>query len=274
MPTTKTYADIFSQFGVSFGPVSGDNALADACPFCGKDRFYLNVTTGQYDCKKCHAQGNTTTYLTWLHRQFLAQTTNEHYLQLKAKRGIASQTLKLHELAYDASWDRWLIPFKSGQHKVANLQLYYPGKEKPNKFNLSKLPSALYGFDGLADASKDKLVYLCEGPFDAIALDYSIGAKHRDRYIVVATPGAFKEQWVEHFRGFKVCALFDNDDGGKQHSERVRKLLGESKVAEELRLLKWPEGFRDGYDINDLVKDRPDESVVGFRAHSQLQGRP
>src|SRR5437879_4335026 len=78
VPTSKqkTYADIFQQFGVSFGAANGNNAPADACPWCGKDRFYLNVTTGLYDCKKCGVQGNITTYLTWLHRAFLEKTTS------------------------------------------------------------------------------------------------------------------------------------------------------------------------------------------------------
>jgi hypothetical protein len=250
----QNYARIFEQFGVSFGPVNGCEAVADACPWCGKDRFYLNVSTGQYDCKKCGAKGNVTTYLTWLHRSFFETTTSEHYSQLRAKRGIAPQTLRLHELAYDARCDRWLIPFKSSEGNVVNLQLYYPNRLKPNKLNLPELPAAIYGFHKLASAGTDRLVLLCEGPFDAIALDYSIGAKHRERYVIVATPGAFKAEWAERFRDRKVRAFYDNDEGGRQHREKVQKLLGDSGVAAELKCLQWPEGTPDGYDLNDLIR--------------------
>lgn len=250
------YSRLFEWFGISFGVNrTGSNVQADECPWCGKDRFYLNVESGQWDCKHCTQGGNVTTFLTRIHRQYLDRTTPEHYLALKAKRGIAWQTLKLRELAYDAKWDRWLIPFKSSEGNVVNIQLYYPNREKPNKINLPGVQLALYGFDHLAAAGKDKPVLICEGPFDAIALDYSIGAKHRDRHVIVATPGTFKKAWVEYFRGRKVRAFYDNDEGGRQHRAGVQKLLGESGVAAELKCLQWPEGTPDGYDLNDLIRE-------------------
>jgi hypothetical protein len=270
----KDYTCVFETFGVSFGSVSGDNALAETCPWCGKDRFYLNVTTGQYDCKKCQAQGNITTYLTWLHRHFLDKTTNEHYLQLKAKRGIASQTLKLHELAYDVQRDRWLIPFKNPQGNVINLQLYYPAKEKPNKYMLPGLPTSIYGFDKLMTTGADVPVLLFEGPFDAIAADWNIEAKHRSRYCILATPGHFKKEWAEHFRGRKVRVLNDNDNGGREQSKTVEKLLGESRVAAELQTLRWPDGYPDGYDINNLVCEHPEVKVVGWAVKNSFRYIP
>src|SRR5262249_5482817 len=148
---------------------------------------------------------------------FLDKTTPANYSALGKVRGVAPQTLRLHGLAYDAGGDRWLIPYSSSEENAVNLQLFYPNREKPNKFWLPELPAALYGFDKLMAADKGKLVLLCEGPFDAIALDYSIGAKHRDRHVIVASPGAFKAEWAEHFRGRKVRAFYDNDEGGRQH---------------------------------------------------------
>jgi hypothetical protein len=264
------YRRVFQVFGVEFGQVNGSGeAVADACPWCDKDRFHLNIETGLYHCKHCEAKGNVTTYLTWLHAEFLKVTTAEDYKPLKDKRGgIAIQTLRLHGLAYDRGAKRWLLPFKNGQGHVNNVQVYYPDRPKggklPNKENLPGLPTAIYGFDKLTTADKSKPVLLCEGVFDAIALDYSIGAKNRPKYVIVATPGAFKEEWAEHFRDRKVRALYDNDKGGEQHREGVRKLLGESGVAADLRVLRWPEGTPDGYDVNDLVRDRPDKSVLGW----------
>jgi hypothetical protein len=127
---------------------------------------------------------------------------------------------------------------------------------------LPELPACIYGLDRLSD-DKKKILFLCEGAFDAIALDYHLGLK-RGKYDILATPGTFQERWAEHFQDRKVRALYDNDKGGEQHHERVRKILGESRVAEEVRLLKWPHGYRAGYDINDLVREHPEISVVGF----------
>lgn len=267
----RNYARVYETFGVGFTN-NGSQALADECPFCGQNRFYLNVESGQYDCKKCGEKGNPTTYLTWLHGQFLEATPNDLYIQLQKWRGIGGQswqTFKAHELAYDESMERWLVPFKSSKENVVNMMLYYP-KARPGKqkYMLPELPTALYGFPRLVN-SKDVPVLLCEGPFDAIALDYNIGATNRPKYAIVAIPGCFKEEWVPHFKGRKVRALFDNDKGGDAHRERVQKLLGESGVADELLILKWPEGTPDGYDLNDLVRDKPEIGVVGFtREHS------
>ena len=57
----KNYARVFESFGVCFGAANGsDEALGDACPWCGKDRFYLNVTTGlvsKWERGEKHPQG-------------------------------------------------------------------------------------------------------------------------------------------------------------------------------------------------------------------------
>ena len=103
---------------------------------------------------------------------------------------------------------------------------------------------------------------LCEGVFDLFALDYHLDA-NRAKYDLIATPGGFQKRWAELLRGRKVRGLFDNDKGGQAHGKSLQAILGESGVAAELQLLKWPPGF-DGYDINDLVAKRPDIKVVGF----------
>jgi hypothetical protein len=267
----KDYTKVFGVFGVSFGHRSGGEAKADECPWCGKDKFYLNVTTSQYHCKHCETSGNLTTYLTWVHAKYLEQTTTEEYAALKRKRGgIPVQTLKRHQLAYAKDLGFWLIPFKNDKGNVVNLMRYHPDRPKgkglpPNKLMLPGLPTALYGYDRLVDPkNKDKKVLLCEGPFDAIALEYSIRAENRPKYVIVAIPGAFKEEWTKYFKDRKVRAFYDNDKGGHDHTARAGKLLGEGGVAAELLALRWPDGTPDGYDVSDLVRDHPDESVLGW----------
>jgi hypothetical protein len=136
---------------------------ARECPFCCKDKFYVNASTGLYDCKHCGEQGNPTTYLTRLHRDVLKETTPAYYSKLGKLRGIAPQTLRLHELAFCAAADCWVVPFKNAKGNVVNLLQYFPDQPKPNKFLLPKLPSALFGYERLVTADKDKPVILCEG---------------------------------------------------------------------------------------------------------------
>lgn len=266
----QNFARVFQTFGVEFSVNGSTEVQADACPFCGKDRFHLNTETGLYHCKKCGEKGNVEQYLTWVHQSFLDATTDEQYRALKEKRGgINLQTLKRHALAYDEVLDRWLIPFKNEKGTVVNIQLYHPNRPKPNKLNLPGLATRLFGLERLS-SDKDRIVFLCEGPLDALAFDSHVGIK-RAKYDIVATPGTFQEKWCKHFEGRKVRALYDNDKGGDQHRERVCKLLGESRIAAELRILKWPEGFPDGCDINDLVKDGKINSLVGWTLEHSIK---
>ena len=78
----------------------------------------------------------------------------------------------------------------------------------------------------------------------------------------MATPGGFKEDWAEHFRGYEVRAFYHNDKGGEQHREKVKKLL--NGVASDLRLLKWPDDSPN--DINDLIRlpEFKGKSVLGW----------
>jgi hypothetical protein len=260
------YARTFEALGYPFH-ANGDpvQLRAQECPFCGGEKCHLNRTNGLYDCKSgsCGASGNVTTFLTHVHGLYLARTTAEDYGRLKQLRGIASQTLERHELAYMRVDDAWLIPFKSSKGNVVNLQRYWPAKPKPNKFMLPELPTVLYGFDKLKDPeNKDKDVLLCEGAFDAMALDYSL-ANNRSKYVVMALPGAFKESWAGHFRDRRVRVFCDNDEAGRKLTQRVAKLIGETGIAADCKGLRWPDGF-DLNDLNDLVRDRKGRPVLGW----------
>lgn len=200
----RDYTKLYRHFGVTLSPNgSPTEAVAEECPWCFKDRCYFNVTTGLYHCKHCESKGNHVTFLTAYHQRFLAETTNDHYRELKEKRGIAIQTLKRYQLAFREGDQTWLIPFKSKTGNVVNIQTYSPRTGK--KYNPPELPLSLFNLDRLSgDATR--IVYLCEGPFDAIALDYSLKEK-RTKYDIIATPGPFKECWTDHFKGRKVRAV-------------------------------------------------------------------
>jgi hypothetical protein len=262
----KNYTRLFGALGLDLrAPSASGEALAAECPWCFKHRFHVNVYEGTYHCKHCGEGGNYRTLIAHVHATALEETTCEDYLDLKARRGIASQTLEKHRLAHCKPLGCWLLPFFNAKGNPVNLQRYRPDEDKGRKYMfLPGLPTALYGFDQLATADRKKPVLLCEGVFDAIATDYNLGYKHRDRYCVVASPGTLKEDWAPYFEGRKVRALYDNDDGGEQHRERARKLLGESGVASELLLLKWPKEYPKGYDLNDLVSQHPKVSIPKF----------
>lgn len=258
------FLKLFELFGGPFN-VSGNEAHAEECPFCHKDKFYLNTVTGQYECKSsntCGKKGNAYNFIRWHHKTCLEATTDEDYRPLKVARGLPLQTLKRHELAWDAANGCWLIPYKSESGEVLNLTRYFP--ENGRKFSLPGLPLRLFGLDQLQTDSS-RMVLVCEGPFDAIALDQHLREKKtRKRYGILAVPSAntFKPEWLKHLKGRTVRLLFDNDKAGRDGQDRIAKLCRDAKHDSHLSLLKWPSDYPEKCDIGDLVRDRV--NVIDF----------
>jgi hypothetical protein len=268
------YRKLYEKFDVAFTRNESEgNVRAEDCPWCGGPKFYMNVTEGTYQCHSgsCGEHGNAYTFLRWVHECWLQQTTVDHYRALKDRRGgIPVQVLKRHQLAYDSANDRWLIPFKNAKGQIVNLQMYYPNaRKKPDKYNLPCLATALYGFDGLGDDTK-KHVLLCEGVFDAIALDWNLDT-HRNRYTIVATPGPFPKRWAPFFKDRKVTTLYHNDEAGREHTDKANEYLGEVGVTATLHNLVWPAGSPK--DLNDQASQYPDVSLLGIIRRNRTKYR-
>ncbi len=249
---------LFETLGLEFH-VNGSVQVVADCPWCGKPKFYLNRTTSQYDCKVCGEKGNRFGFLRRFYADALEATTDEQYQELKRLRGLPLQTLKRHGFAFDRAGGCWLIPFKSRHGLVLNIVRYWPprGTAKSRKQNLPTLETQFYGLDQLS-ADAGRLLFLCEGPFDAMALDHHLREKKtRERYDILAVPGAtiFKPTWANLLRDRKVRIVFDNDDAGRKGQQRVVKVCREANIPCELSLFQWPDGFPAGTDINDLVKE-------------------
>lgn len=166
------------------------------------------------------------------------------------------QTSKRHGLAFDSCENCWLIPYRSSKGSVINLCRYWESSGK--KYMTEGLPVGLYGLEALSTVPS-RLVFLVEGPFDAIALDHHLRSlKARDRYDILAVPGAntFKTEWAKWLDGRKVRIVYDNDKGGRRGCESVIKRLREAGVKAIVERFNWPTAdFPTGCDINDLVKD-------------------
>jgi hypothetical protein len=254
----QRYRGLFELFGVSFSVNGSAQAHAAECPFCGKSKFYLNLATGQYKCHSentCGEQGNAYSFIRWVHRTCLEETTDDDYHRLKAKRGFPLQTLKRHQLAWNGLNDCWLIPYTSQKGEVLNLTRY--DLRSGSKLSLPGLPLRLYGLHQLsADAARP--LFVCEGAFDAIALDYHLTSnKTRTRYDVLAVPSAnvFNKDWLQYLDGRTVRLCLDNDKAGRAGQERIIKLVRDHKTVCKLFALAWPEGCPEKCDLGDLIRD-------------------
>ncbi|MBU0718577.1 MAG: AAA family ATPase, partial [Planctomycetes bacterium] len=107
-------------------------------------------------------------------------------------------------------------------------------------------------------ADPERVLLVCEGPFDAIALDHFLRTnKTRARYDVLAVPGAagFNKEWLKYLKSRTVRLLFDNDKAGRDGQQRIAKLVRDEKVDCRLSVLEWPSGYPDKCDIGDLIRD-------------------
>lgn len=251
------FQKLFELLGCSF-TLNGTEAHAEECPFCRGVKFSLNVETGQFQCfskNKCGVTGNAYSFIDRYYRLRFEETSDAEYHSLRDKRGLPLQTLKRHGLAWDATTDCWLIPYKSEAGKVQNLTRYF--LETGDKLTLPGLPLRLYGLDQLR-LDDNRTLFVCEGPFDAIALDQHFREKKtRERYDILAVPSAnvFNRDWLKHLKGRTVRLLLDNDKAGRDGQERIGKLCCDEKVDCRLSTLIWPSGFPEKCDIADLVRD-------------------
>ena len=271
----------FTFHGIELHAQGPKNMLGD-CPFCGKeDHFSVNRETGQFICGRCSESGNVPTFLAAVHKYSLKQTSDALYKELAKERGLKVSTLKRWELAFSFIRQKWLIPAKNADGKLANLYLYDDGGVLsspdclPQLFNVHRLTKA------------HKKLWVCEGPWDAMAWEESLGLLKQKghRYAlttnpaesilktqaVVASPGCgnFRAEWARHCKNRDTIILFDNDypktndrtgkvtRAGWDGTLRTAGLVVESSAS--LEVLKWgKDGYTrqkpDHYDIRDLYK--------------------
>lgn len=247
---------------------SKNGQIITECPFCEKpDKLYINIKTGQYDCKTgdCNTKGNKYTFIKSLHEHCLSETTNIHLRKLAKNKAIPASILKHHNVAYNYLNDRFIFLNEDENKKVTNLYTF----DKSNNLLMSS-PMMKQSLFGLAHCSKTKTkpVFLVEGHWDYFTLDHCLRKlKKRKKYDILALPGAsqFKEEYCKFFFNRVVYLVFDNDSAGEQGKDKTIRILAESdRPPKEIYALKWSDEAPEKYDIRDLfVKDIPKPVSVG-----------
>lgn len=268
----------FEFFGVYTHPVSGssDQHVGD-CLFCGKaNHFFVKLNAEKkypWQCKRCTRSGNLYTFFYHYHSLCLKTTKTSDYKELSALRGnIPYKVFADANLARDTSGEcRWIIPIPSlkakGQLDLGS-QSSSSNEEAPPITSLASLriwtgpgqhmlsPSdtklQLYRGNLLSQTDLNVPVYICEGEWDALALEWA-RQKLRRPGLILAVPGAgtFKETWVEALQGREVFLCFDNDNAGANGMDRTAKLL--HGKARSVSRIEWPANLKEGYDVQDWI---------------------
>lgn len=239
------------------------------CPFCGKEKFYVNKESGQWECKagKCSKNGNVTTFLDQI---------IDHYSPLKKPllkrlievRGLPKWVLKRYDIGYDGT--RYLLPVRWSTGHVQDIGTYIVGHKIKSTKGVGNLRgTGLLNIEKLKDTPKDIPVYVCAGYWDTLAMEAMLKeGKHKG--IVVGAPGeqTFKKEWIEYFQGRKVYLCYDSDEAGDKGTAKVGGCNGFPKpssklsegmlrgVASELSYLCWPMSLESKVDLNDFYRKK------------------
>ncbi len=277
-------------------PTEGENQAQGNCPFCSSEgKFFISIKSGLWQCKVCgtgsgRGGGNVYTFLRELWKISNEKADGDINALAKDRKFLFPETLSQWGVCKSILTDEWLVP---GYGPDRNLcQLYrYSRDYKSGKLILkatSGLGHQLHGMD-LFD-SKKKNVFICEGPWDGMALwevmkiakddgdDLAFTANEKVSLLkdsnVIAVPGCsvFNEQWAKIFQDKRVVFLYDNDypkgssgPSGFMGMKRTAHLLMTSEFRpESINILVWEKDVSKGW-TNELPDghDVRDELSVG-----------
>jgi hypothetical protein len=113
----------------------------------------------------------------------------------------------------------------------------------------------LLGLDEVNKLPENIPIYVCEGEWDGIALNWLLKFLKEPGY-AVAVPGAaiFKREWISFFQRRNVICCYDHDDAGRNGELVAQERL--TGVAKSIRYIHWPVELPVGYDIRDLIVEK------------------
>lgn len=231
----------FTQKGKTSSQVFGD------CVFCAKEnKLYINPLNQLWDCKVCSKRGNFQTFLGFIHEESLKTISKSDLLKLAASRSLPVDAFEGFKIGKYGN--EFLIPVFNQDNKIQDLRSYRLGKR------LMSAPGCSVGLYGLQvlNENVEKKVYLCEGEWDTIALNWLL-KKINKPGICVGVPGAgtFKKEWIPFFKDKQVEVLYDNDIAGENGGNLVKERL--TGCAGSLKYLYWPPELTQGYDVRDFI---------------------
>lgn len=128
--------------------------------------------------------------------------------------------------------------------------------------------TGLLNLKNLANAKPEFRVYICEGEWDTMALDWLLNKTvKRKEFIVVGTPGAtiFKKEWAYFFRNRTCYVMYDNDEAGENGEHAILKTL--TGTAKYFKFIHWLEKFPTGFDVRDMIKLEAIKNNRPMRCH-------
>jgi len=268
----------------------GKQAVGD-CPFCGgENKFTVGVATGLAHCWTCTLNPeaprggvNVRSFVRLLWAESDKVTNNYNDLAIE-RRLLFPETLMHWGTCRSVITGEWLVPGCDDASSVCQLYRWTP-RPAGKKPLLLPTPGLKHGlFHSTIFDSKKSTIYVCEGPWDGMALWETLGraklaggaalaptSSWDDSLLgdadVVAVPGCgtFAEAWLPLFAGKRVVLMYDNDHPTSKHPQppglagmqRAAKMLSAAPAPPaSVAYLRWGEaGYNislpNGWDVRD-----------------------
>lgn len=265
------------------------NAVGE-CPFCGREeKFSVAVDTGKWRCLVCGESGNLTTFMRKVH-----EDSEDRVEDLAEARKVSPEALRAFGVCSHSITDEIAIPGYSTDRKLMTLYQWVEMRKGDRKFRVVQQTAGvghqLFVPDDFDPAKK--IVYVCEGPWDAMALwdalrstkmsadgtlarTGSVDASLYAQANVVGIPGCGSvgapfERWTSLLADKEVILCFDSDrprkngdrvvlPAGLSAARRASEILSRaSQQPDTVSWVRWGnDGFdpdrEDGFDVRDLL---------------------
>ena len=260
---------LFKQFGFKPLEKSGKHVIGE-CVFCGNNKFYINESTLQWDCKSCGANGNKASFPEKLYGHCKEYMSNKVLKKFAKQKSLTLKHLLPNKniLGYHPKFKYLLFPvFDYSGSKIISIRKYDGKKFLASKF--SKL-----GMIGWENVSQSNIIYIVEGEWDYMVMDYILKKNGSLNTSVVGLVGSasFKAEWASMFDNKHVICLLDNDEAGEKGNLKLYKMF---RNISSIKFLIWEENKKEKYDIRDLFIDSEYKAITSFMYISDnLQDKP
>ena len=251
MANNDKYLWWMQQTGLGVARKSGDEVYC-ICPYCGrgKEHFSFNISKMVFHCFGCDVSGTYFDLLEQLSLDLAEDLTAEELRCLAKDRKLPTTAFKGLDIGFTGKF--YTLPVRDSKGHIHNVLRYRLGDK------LRSAPGCrmgLFGAQHLADKAKeDEPVYLVEGPWDALALDWLRKAAHKSGVVVaVLGAGHLPDEYVPLLRGRTVSVFQDNDTAGARGEAAVASKL--KNVVAGVKFYHWGEKIPDGMDVRDIITE-------------------
>ena len=176
--------------------------------------------------------------------------------KLTEDRSLPLEAFKGYDIGYYNN--EYILPIKNESMKICDIRHY-----KLRGQIMSTPGCKTFPFEG-HNISLNDTIYICEGEWDAIALNYAIAKNGAKSSLAIGVPGAnnFKGEWIPLFTDKIVYVCYDNDIAGIEGMLKVEKKLKDT--AKSLSFIDWNEKLPNKYDVRDFVVSQITEHDFEF----------